>query len=202
VFCAGDGVSGNGDNTGSNTPVIARTRGMFGAVAFYGLRDCTDGASNTIAMAESVAPTATNGLGMVAATTGSGTPAACRALYDPTTRTYPGGGWTGDTARGYRWGDGGGFFSSFTTAVPPNSANCFSSGTASHWHQGFYTATSNHTGGVQVLMTDGAVRFISENISTGNLAATPLAWNSGGQSPYGVWGALGSRAGGETVSEF
>lgn len=201
VFCAGDGISTTGDNGGSSTPIIVATRGMFGALSFSGLSACSDGTSNTLAMAEAVAPLASNGFGMVAATTGTATPAACQALYNAGTRTYPGGGYTGDTSRGYRWGDGAAYFSAFTTAVPPNSANCFTGG-ADHWNSGFYTASSMHTGGVQVLMMDGAVRFISENISTGNLAASPPSLSAGGQSPYGVWGALGSRSGGEVVGDF
>jgi prepilin-type processing-associated H-X9-DG protein len=46
------------------------------------------------------------------------------------------------------------------------------------------TAKSYHTGGVQVLMCDGSVRFVSDNV---NLA---------------TWRALGSRAGGEVVGDF
>lgn len=201
VFCAGDGVATNGDNGGSNTPIIVVTRGMFGAISYLNIAACNDGTSNTLAMAESVAPFATNAFGMVAASTGS-TPAACQALYNRGTRTYPGGGWTGDTSRGYRWGDGAAYFSAFTSAVPPNSGNCFSSASMGHWNQGFYTASSMHVGGVQCLMMDGSVRFISENISSGNQAATPPSGNTGGASPYGVWGALGSRIGGEAVGDF
>jgi len=202
VFCAGDGVSGNGDNTGSATPIPVQTRGLFGAVMCYGIRDCTDGTSNTIAMSEAVIPLGSDRFGAVAAPTGITTPAACSALYNASTKTYPGGGFTADTTRGYRWGDGAAYFSAFTTAVPPNGANCFSGSTANHWYQGFYTASSMHTGGVHCLMGDGAVKFISENISTGNQAAAPPVANGGGQSPYGVWGALGSKNGGETPGDF
>jgi hypothetical protein len=43
------------------------------------------------------------------------------------------------------------------------------------------------------------VRFISDNIDTGNTAAQqPLT----GPSVYGTWGRLGSIAGGEVVGEF
>jgi hypothetical protein len=38
------------------------------------------------------------------------------------------------------------------------------------------------------------VRFISDYVNAGNLAAPEV---SRGPSPYGVWGALGSKAGGE-----
>jgi prepilin-type processing-associated H-X9-DG protein len=124
------------------------------------------------------------------------------ALVNSQTRTYPGGGYVGDTTRGYRWGDGAAFFSAFTTAVRPNNASCFSGSTANHWYQGMFSASSRHTGGVHCLMADGAVRFISENIDSGNTAVTLPGYTSSTASPFGVWGALGSKAGGETVSDY
>ena len=45
-------------------------------------------------------------------------------------------------------------------------------------------ASSHHTGGVNVLMLDGAVRFASDNID------------------LGVWQAISTRAGGETGVQF
>jgi hypothetical protein len=48
-------------------------------------------------------------------------------------------------------------------------------------------------------MGDGAVKFISNNIDTGNLG---VAATVGGRSPYGVWGGLGTKSGGETVGDF
>lgn len=202
VFCAGDSFAGNGDNTTSATPIIVQTRGLFGALVCYGFRDCTDGSSNTIAMAEASAPVAGNGFGAVSSTLSVATPSACQALYNKSTRVYPGGGWTGDTTRGYRWGDGAAYFSAFSTATPPNSASCFTAGTANHWFQGMFNSSSWHVGGVHCLMGDGAVRFISENIDAGNQAAALPGATGGGASPYGVWGALGTRAAGEVVGAF
>jgi hypothetical protein len=87
-----------------------------------------------------------------------------------------------------------------TTILPPNSAVCcVGNGTVSpHWFAGVWTATSEHPGGVLVSMADGSVRFISNTIDTGNLAVVAPAANAGGPSPYGVWGALGTRQGGES----
>jgi len=44
---------------------------------------------------------------------------------------------------------------------------------------------------------DGAVTFISENIDFGNLAGSISSPTSA--SPYGVWGALGTRQSGESA---
>ncbi|ADG66226.1 protein of unknown function DUF1559 [Planctopirus limnophila DSM 3776] len=63
--------------------------------------------------------------------------------------------------------------------VSPTYAPC----TASTDPQVIY-ARSRHTGGVHMALADGSMRFISENID------------------LGVWRALGTRAGGEVVSEF
>ncbi|MEK6262824.1 MAG: DUF1559 domain-containing protein [Planctomycetota bacterium] len=200
VLCAGDSMAGNGDNTGSTTPIVVQHRGLFAALQCYAIRDAIDGTSNTIAASEAVAPSTSDGLGGVAAPFPVTTPAACMALFNG--RIYPGGGFTLDTTRGYRWGDGAGYFSAFTTAIRPNHASCFSGGAANHWYQGMYSASSRHTGGVHCLMADGTVRFISENIDGGNASATLPATNSNGLSPYGVWGALGTRASADVVGEL
>lgn len=52
---------------------------------------------------------------------------------------------------------------------------------------------------MNVVLADGSVRFISENINTGNLAAPSV---NSGPSPYGVWGALGTKSGGEVTGDF
>ena len=202
VFCGGDGATGNGGGNTSTVPLVIPTRGMFAALQCYSFRDCTDGTSNTIAMAEAAAPVNVNGFGNAANNASITTPAACRALWNATTKLYAGGGFNGDTTRGYRWGDGAGYFSAFSTATPPNSAGCFTTANVNHWADGIFNASSFHTGGVQVLMMDGSARFISENIDSGNQAATIPASNSSSISPYGIWGALGTRAGGETIGEF
>ena len=53
-------------------------------------------------------------------------------------------------------------------------------------------------------MADSAVKFIPQNIDVGNPAAsddaglfTATGGNRTGPSPYGVWGALGSKNGRE-----
>ncbi len=187
---------GDGSNVTATNP-----RGPFGVNSSVGLRDITDGSSNTILMAERVFPSAPRDIGQVAVqstfTTTSIIPNDCRSLYNAGAREY------NSTATvvayaGDRWADGGSGVQSVTTILPINSPSC--SMTNHESQNGIYSAGSRHTGGCHVLMGDGAIRFVSENISTGNLGANSV--NITGQSPYGVWGALGSKSGGEVVGEF
>lgn len=64
---------------------------------------------------------------------------------------------------------------------------------------GVFTPTSWHPGGVNGLMADGSCRFFSETIDTGAASSNGLERTSG-ESRYGVWGALGSKDGGEPSS--
>lgn len=96
--------------------------------------------------------------------------------------------------------DGRTYFAFFTTAMRPNGPHCQSSTVDGSW--GHASASSRHTGGVHVLMGDGVVKFVSDNINTGDASAVSPGAAGGGPSPYGTWGALGTRAGGETVGDF
>jgi prepilin-type processing-associated H-X9-DG protein len=87
-------------------------------------------------------------------------------------------------------------FGGLTTNAPPNSPSCAWN---SHDAQpGLYPPSSRHTGGVNAVMGDGSVRFISDTINVGNLDATGTGLT--GPSPYGVFGAMGTRTGGEVVA--
>ncbi len=100
-----------------------------------------------------------------------------------------------------RWVDGQPYFSCFNTILPPNAPMC-SSG-ATHYDPALLPPQSFHSGGVNVAMVDGSVRYVSETIDCGNLTGSTIGDNTGlgkrsGKSSFGVWGALGSRSGGET----
>ncbi|HUQ70847.1 MAG TPA: DUF1559 domain-containing protein [Planctomycetaceae bacterium] len=202
VYCGGDGLASSDIGGNATTaPTPRPSRGLFGALMCYGIRDCTDGTSNTIAMSERMRPITTTSIGAVSQTP-SATPAAC-AVQMGANRTYAAGTtYTGDTMTGFRWADGTTYFAGFATALPPNKASCFTTATISHWDSVLMTASSRHTGGVHCLMMDGAVKFVSENIDAGNQSAAPPADNGGAASPYGVWGAIGTKSGGETTSDF
>jgi prepilin-type processing-associated H-X9-DG protein len=102
---------------------------------------------------------------------------------------------------------------SFHTMLPPNSPSCTNGDGRGAW--GAFSASSNHSGGVNASFFDGSGRFISESINwksswvdanyvpeNGNTGSTgqPGQKLNGGQSDFGVWGALGSRDGGESVT--
>lgn len=199
IYCGGDNLLTTANDTGRTTPESHEGRGMFSAMVWYGMSDVLDGTTNTIAVSEGVRPTASNRLGMRSSQLTHSTPVSCSATYDFGTGTYPGGGWTADTSYGFRWADGAAFFAGFNTIIPPNGASCFSSGSGSHWYAGYYTASSRHPGGVLVGMVDGAVRFMDNSVDSGNQGATPPGETATGVSPYGVWGALGTKSGRESI---
>jgi prepilin-type processing-associated H-X9-DG protein len=63
-----------------------------------------------------------------------------------------------------------------------------------------------HPGGVQVAFADASVRFISEDIDSGDESqASPRSHQVGDDpspTPYGVWGALGTAASSDYVGEY
>ena len=72
-------------------------------------------------------------------------------------------------------------------------------------NEGVLPPSSRHQGGVHVLMADGAVKFITDSIEAGNSKAPPVRHDgwvinpAGSKSPYGLWGALGTRANKELI---
>lgn len=191
VFCSGDSI---GQVNSGNS------RGMFGLQTNdqgYNFASVTDGLSNTIAMGERLRGNATNPRTLTLHNGGGWftTPQGCTSLFNTGTRTWTGAG-TQSAWAGVRWADGGAGFGAITTSAPPNSVSCAWN---SHDAQpGLYPPSSNHTGGVNVVMGDGSVRFIRDTINAGSQTADGS--NPTGASPYGVFGALGTRAGGETVA--
>jgi len=96
-------------------------------------------------------------------------------------------------------------YNRFYTVLPPNSPSCLQDVTG--YGPGIISATSYHTGGVNVSMGDGSVTFISDTIYCDTMTAfsqgngpSPNNESRTGPSPFGVWGALGSMNGAETVA--
>ncbi len=109
--------------------------------------------------------------------------------------------WT-SSRRGTRIGDGyGPVYVAVHWVLPPNSPTC----TYNHNERCFCSASSYHAGGCQVAMCDGSVRFVSDtvNCKRNDYASLPTSTSgvgNSGESYYGVWGAMGTRNGHETVS--
>jgi prepilin-type N-terminal cleavage/methylation domain-containing protein/prepilin-type processing-associated H-X9-DG protein len=197
-----------GTSTYSTTNVGAPVTGLFGYQTLVTMASITDGTSNTIAFSEGlIGDTNPNARNLSMATGNGTTPAG--SVADQYDASAVGGslvaaitGMKLDIAscntqfntirlndRGYRWGMGCMGYTMFNTVMPPNGGgltmfgacrvNCCSNGQAAH--DEFVLATSNHSGGVNVTMGDGSVRFIKNSIS------------------IPTWWALGTKANGETV---
>lgn len=94
------------------------------------------------------------------------------------------------------WHDGHPNYVAFNCILGPNKPSCITGNL--NWGDAapaIIPPTSNHTGGVNGAMCDGSVQFFSDGIDTGDLSVAAQA--NTGASAYGVWGALGTIAGGE-----
>jgi prepilin-type N-terminal cleavage/methylation domain-containing protein len=204
VMCYGDTTENNHINwhPGAN-------RGMFQGRYQRRMAECTDGTSNTAMLGE-VGTSASQNLGWgqgkfrvqggMAVNRGNVNTGAgivqCRNLVqgDKYIAGNLGGHW-----RGIRWGDGHPSFSGFTTVLPPNAASCNAG--AGDWDWGVFSASSYHGNGVHVCFVDNGTRFITSTVNTGDLTRDPPLGldgaRSNGPSPYGAWGAMGTRDGGD-----
>ncbi|MDR1270344.1 MAG: DUF1559 domain-containing protein [Planctomycetaceae bacterium] len=104
--------------------------------------------------------------------------------------------------KGYRWADSRHGYTTFNTILAPNAPSCGDSENFT-----INTASSYHTGGVNVCLGDGAVRFVSETIDCGTQTSclgpsghTGYCRHLSDPSTFGVWGALGTRNCTEAVS--
>jgi len=184
-------------------------RGIFQTERWIGLESVTDGSANTVMLGEGVIGGApTDILGGVAVNVQGWRPQDCWNRVDPTNRSQliaSAGVRTDFRPTGGRAWDGRPYFCAFTTMIAPNGPSCQWGGIDGNEHMG--ALNSMHPGGAQVAMGDASVKFINQNINTGNPAAsddaalfTATGGNRTGRSPYGVWGAMGSKNGGEAVS--
>lgn len=194
AFCIGD--------IASEIHNLKTARGMFAPGLYTKFDDCTDGMANTIAMGEIATANERFAPGQIVTQMPAsllGDPSQClktlgrrQAYYRDGIRLHPQG-------RGYNWADGAAGPGLFNTILPPNSPNCAVGGNDAV--DGLYSAGSFHPDKVNVAFLDGSVRPIRDSIDTGDLTRAPPQQGDYEQgsfsSPYGVWGALGSRNGQE-----
>ena len=194
--------------------IRAAGRGVFVTRVVTGFRDVLDGTSNTIAAGEIATDLGdrdkrTLPRGSIGFANALNNPLFCRNDVDPLRPQF----WkpnppvtqtaAANQGRGFRWASGTATYSSFNTILPPNSEVCV---TFVDTGQGMLPASSRHQGGVHVLMTDGAIKFITDSIEAGNSANGTVADLQTGNrapgsiSPYGLWGSLGTRAVKEVIS--
>jgi len=189
-------------------------RGMFTCIKNNGqggkarnFRDVSDGLSNTIAMGEHIvakdnADRIDQGITTTTVSNGGRRRPhllSCKASVGADGRYTNKGNNNGSKLAGTRAFDGAPPFTTVNTILPPNGPSCKHQNNNAHDRDGVFTMSSQHIGGVHVLMGDGAVKFIGNSIDSGNPDRDPV---TGGESPYGVWGALGTVAGTELIGDF
>jgi prepilin-type N-terminal cleavage/methylation domain-containing protein/prepilin-type processing-associated H-X9-DG protein len=221
----GDSVTFTHNVTHATNPTVASAagRGLWNVGAWMNstsspptrvntgvkFRECTDGLSKTILLSERLRAPVNNQAWAAAVgqpiTTAiaqvpgiSTSPSACLAASDGTQYIA---GTQIKTVWGILWTDGQAERVGFHTILPPNGPSCGGTSANADNTTAVLPPTSGHPGGVNVAFGDGAVAFISDSIDTGNLGIV-VSSTSSIPSPYGVWGALGTKAGGENASGY
>ena len=220
--------NGNGHFNNWGTPVsngrVEQTR-SFGRgfvtprIKGMGFRDILDGLSNTICMGEIITDLGdmdvrSHGVGVSVNAFATFVEAAggslrCRPGLDPErpqfwNPTLPSGlnlVGAGEDRRGMKWASGQLINTAFFTMLAPNTELCFGQDNRG---SGVLSASSRHQGGCHVLMGDGAVKFITDSIEAGNSSSPAVGLAglpNGSASPFGLWGALGTRASKEVIDE-
>ncbi len=220
------GPRGGGDlNTNdANAALDARAgcRGMFINHTKMGFRDVLDGLANTIMAGELATDLGDNDIRTNGARSLNAAgnppmtnPKACATgtLINPArpqfwnTGTNTMGSVNATLGRGFQWANGEHYYTGVLTILPPNSEVCY----GGDWpgQEGITPPSSRHQGGAHVLMGDGAVKFVTNSIEAGNQSNGQVGLNftgnraPGSQSPYGLWGSLGTRASKEVIrAEF
>lgn len=183
VACNGTGVSF--DSTGAITGflTIAQGNGTFAQTPVR-VMDIIDGTSNTAAFSESLI-----GTGVVIGGTPTDPITIGRAVLevagggDPTPALCDAGTGTWNPRRSEQWINGHYGNTLYNHYYTPNQVGKWDCGNGSH-NKGLTAARSAHSGGVNLVLVDGSVRFVSNSI---NLT---------------TWRALSTRANGEINGDY
>jgi len=179
--------------------------GVFLNDAWCTMARITDGLSNTMGVSEGIRPNGVATFGDCVTKPGSTgwSPADLSPLFNKAENKYLSTCGTFQSycvLRGFRAWDGVVLFTAVTAYTPPNSV-LVSDGTGHTGNQYILSPTSRHSGGVNVGMMDGSIRFISDTVDCGKQSAGCRGYpDTSSKSAYGVWGALVTKSAGETVA--
>jgi prepilin-type N-terminal cleavage/methylation domain-containing protein len=191
VMAGGNYAVCSGSGTGTNYDLRYPTDGMFYYGSARGFRDMADGSSNTVVMSEMLLGLRRNVAGSLpgkreaqrligyiagAVPNPAGTP-GLSGLGNPDLAVLASSSLEWYGYRGFGWIVGKPYASTMSTYAPPNTPvpDMFSMGI------GFFAARSNHPGGVETMLGDGSVRFVTNKIK------------------HDLWWALGTCDGGEAL---
>ena len=196
--------------------VKSANRGVFGYGSGTKFSDITDGLSKTLMLSECTRPfeqaTLPTGFTCYSCSATQLPPVNDRSAQITNDRGSPSGCWSRWTGNGYSDSAG-----SQLTVTPRSAGAAMDFGRAGYVYfnailapngpwcaaddmMGIQPPRSRHVGGVNVAMADGAVRFIVDQIDAGS-KVSELTTVSAGSSPYGVWGALGTRASADATGD-
>lgn len=200
------------------TLMRATGRGMFVPRMMTSYDDVTDGLSSTIMLGEIATDLGDHDQRTVPSIENGWSPGVlddveiCREQADPSRpmfweeRGAPNAHWSPHAyeGRGFRWADAMGLMTGGNTILPPNRELCFGGDAATI---GTVTFSSRHQGGCHVAMGDGAIKFMTDSIDCGSLQGTVTEngqdeLSPGSPSPFGLWGALGTRDQRELTSDY
>ena len=207
------------DTSNPTASLLRDTRGPFPYRVYFSFGAIADGLSNTFMFSERclypggpqgsthIPSGNTKDTLAIFSATGTGGFAGTSPSYlsNRTTclNTASGGFYTHSDVRtfaGWYWARGNHYYNGFTTVLPPNSPSCHNTSNSAN---AIISPSSYHVRGVNVGLMDGAVRFVPDSVDVGPAASVSFGTTDGtadGPSPFGIWGAYGSRDGGEAKS--
>ena len=212
AVCVGDNVSGHNANTGDG-------RGVFVGTSYAGgtdpqpvrklgtaISEITDGTSKTLLISERMrgndsgftsvgARSVAVGQGEATVASITSNPSSCRTVADG---LHFAAGSSVKQRWGALWHDGQAGRIAFTTVLPPNSPGCEADANPNADSTNIIQPPASfHPGGVVAAFADGSTTFLSNSIDCGNLSAAPPGRTATTPSPYGVFGAMGTKAAGD-----
>ena len=228
--CLGDAIEGldqgmwrhqNGKwSPSGEQQMLATGRGMFVPRMITSFDDVSDGLSNTIMLGEICTGLGDGDIRTIPSLNNGWNPgvlidlATCDSQQDPERPQF----WSSSNSvgntlpklpasteeRGYRWADAMPLMTAFNTTLPPNDVICFGGDETTI---GTLTASSRHQGGGHIAMGDGSVIFMTDSVECGYSSGGSVILGGKGQnapgspSPFGLWGALGTRNQHELIEE-